>query len=510
MSTAMVSIPIPSDVVKHVKVTLNDDTRRFSVNDDATKFAQLVKNVRDVYALPANATLLFKYKDEDGDLISVSSEPELNEAFRVAGAAALRLTVTSTIPKAAAKPAAVKAAEPVAVKAAEPAVAKSPAKVAEPAAKPAAVKAAEAKPAAAKAPAVAKAAPAPAPAPTPAVAKAPAPTPSTAPIAMIRLVPTEGAPTATTATTAPTAAAAAPVKKPQVEVLKERNQALQERLEQFKQRMHQLKAAREAGVLQVQTLQRDLHYLRAEKNPKCKAVLARGRFVSDVTIPDGTTLTPGQVITKTWRFRNDAQEAWPCGSRLLFVGRNSDRMGAPDEVLVEREVLPGQEIDISVPLTAPAAPGRYVTYFRLCDGQQRKFGQRVWCSVLVKESNSSSSDEEEANPAPPKDADLVKYQHQLQLLAEMNQTNLRLNLRLLTKFNGDIEKVVERLFARKAKFAARLAANPQAADKMAARLECKAARLEAKIECKAAKLEAKIAAKVEKKTQKDEKLCVNE
>lgn len=469
MSTAIVSIPVPGATsqqvaTKHVKVSLNDDTRRFSVVDDGAKYAQLCNNVRQVYGLPAGAALLFKYKDEEGDAISLSSDAELAEAFRVAGDAALRLAVSVS---------AAPAPAPVAAAAPAPRCAKAGIM---------------------KAPAVAKAA-----AVLKAVAKqaeaAAANKEQEAPVApMLRLAP---------ATPAPSANANAKAADPKVEALKERNQALRERLETFKGRMAEMRAARAAGQLQVQALRRDLFFERASANPKCKAVLARGRFVCDVSVPDGSVLGAGEVFTKTWRFRNDSDAAWPAGSRLLFVGKNSDRMGAPDEVRVERAVAPGDEIDISVPLTAPNAPGRYVTYFRLCGADERKFGQRVWCSIIVKDAASSSSDEEAA--AAPADADMVKFQHQLQVLAEMNLTNLRLNVRLLNKFDGNLETVVERLFARKAKLAARAAANPKAAAKEEDKVARKLAKVEAKVERKAAKIEERLAAKAEKFAAKADK-----
>jgi len=277
-----------------------------------------------------------------------------------------------------------------------------------------------------------------------------------------------------------------------VAVLKERNQALRTRLEQCKQRIHELKDQRDAGKLPLQSLLRERAI--EKSGPKCKAMLARGRFVSNVTIEDGTVLTPGAQIVKTWRFRNDSAEAWSAGTRLLFVGKNSDRMGAPDFVLVDREVAPGAEVDISVPLTAPEAAGRYTTYFRLCDANDRKFGQRVWCSVIVKEPNSSSSSDEEKAPAVV-DADMVKYAHQLQVLAEMNLTNIRVNIRLLNKFDGNLEQVVERIFAHRAKIAARRA-DPALAGKCEEKqrgkwCERKAERVAAKAERHAAKVEKK-------------------
>lgn len=51
------------------------------------------------------------------------------------------------------------------------------------------------------------------------------------------------------------------------------------------------------------------------------------RFVRDVTVPDGTVLRPCETFIKTWRFRNELDRPWPAGTRLLFVGKNSDRLG---------------------------------------------------------------------------------------------------------------------------------------------------------------------------------------
>lgn len=53
---------------------------------------------------------------------------------------------------------------------------------------------------------------------------------------------------------------------------------------------------------------------------------------------------------------------------------------APDEVAVTQLLQPKEETDISVPLVAPAAPGRYTAYFRLAAADGKKFGQRVWVS----------------------------------------------------------------------------------------------------------------------------------
>merc|ERR1712070_905042 len=42
----------------------------------------------------------------------------------------------------------------------------------------------------------------------------------------------------------------------------------------------------------------------------------KARFVCDITIPDGTTVTQGQCIEKTWRVRNDGLTVWPTNTQL--------------------------------------------------------------------------------------------------------------------------------------------------------------------------------------------------
>lgn len=58
-----------------------------------------------------------------------------------------------------------------------------------------------------------------------------------------------------------------------------------------------------------------------------RKALMWARFVRDVTVPDGSVLQANEAFTKTWRFRNELDQPWPQGTRLLFVGKNSDRLG---------------------------------------------------------------------------------------------------------------------------------------------------------------------------------------
>jgi Ig-like domain-containing protein len=81
------------------------------------------------------------------------------------------------------------------------------------------------------------------------------------------------------------------------------------------------------------------------------------QFVMDVTIPDGTMFAPGTSFVKTWRLRNAGSCTWTPDYSLVFRGGNA--MGASGVVYLNSTVYPGQNVDVSVTLTAPAATGTY-------------------------------------------------------------------------------------------------------------------------------------------------------
>lgn len=100
----------------------------------------------------------------------------------------------------------------------------------------------------------------------------------------------------------------------------------------------------------------------------CNAAL----FVADVSIPDGSVLTPGASFTKTWRLENAGACTWTTGYALIFVEGN--RLGGPDQITLPGYVLPGQVIDLSVDLVAPGQPGSYRGSWMLKDASGMQFG----------------------------------------------------------------------------------------------------------------------------------------
>jgi hypothetical protein len=96
-------------------------------------------------------------------------------------------------------------------------------------------------------------------------------------------------------------------------------------------------------------------------------------FLADVTIPDGTIMTPNQAFTKTWRFRNVGACTWTPSYAIVFASGNS--MNGPATQALTGNVNPGQTVDISVHLTAPGSTGNYTGYWKFRDGSGVLFDQ---------------------------------------------------------------------------------------------------------------------------------------
>ncbi len=118
-------------------------------------------------------------------------------------------------------------------------------------------------------------------------------------------------------------------------------------------------------------------------------------YVSDVTIPDGTELAPGEAFTKTWALVNTGNCTWNGDYSMTFIS-GDDMEGS--EATIGRSVAPGQSADISVSLTAPEDTGTYTGYWRLANAGGTSFGEDVYVMVTV--SDEASTDTATATPMP--------------------------------------------------------------------------------------------------------------
>ncbi len=95
-------------------------------------------------------------------------------------------------------------------------------------------------------------------------------------------------------------------------------------------------------------------------------------FVKDVTISDGTIISPGSSFKKTWRMKNIGTCTWTSSYALIFI--NGDGMNAPSSVSFPGTVYPGETVDLSVSLKAPAKKGDYRGYWKLRNASGLLFG----------------------------------------------------------------------------------------------------------------------------------------
>lgn len=103
----------------------------------------------------------------------------------------------------------------------------------------------------------------------------------------------------------------------------------------------------------------------------------------DVTIPDGTPMTPGQTFIKTWRIRNTGICTWDTNYRPVFSYSSPPnvRMNA-QPIPLDRLVAPGEEVEISIQFTAPTTPGRYALYWQMMNSRGIPFGKKDYILIV--------------------------------------------------------------------------------------------------------------------------------
>ncbi|MBI4786305.1 MAG: hypothetical protein HY782_04585 [Chloroflexi bacterium] len=110
------------------------------------------------------------------------------------------------------------------------------------------------------------------------------------------------------------------------------------------------------------------------------ACTTNSTFVTDVTVPDGTALAPGQTFNKIWRVRNSGTCAWGSGYQFVFTGGQA--MNATTVVAVPNTAA-GATADLLVPMAAPTTAGLHTGFWQLRSPTGALFGVRVFVTVRV-------------------------------------------------------------------------------------------------------------------------------
>ena len=99
-------------------------------------------------------------------------------------------------------------------------------------------------------------------------------------------------------------------------------------------------------------------------------------LVTDLPVPGGTWVAAGETVEKRWRLRNCGDTVWD-GYRAV----RAEGAHGPEFAAVPR-TAPGETVDLTVPLPAPAAPGCHRATYQLV-GPDGPFGSGLSAAVLV-------------------------------------------------------------------------------------------------------------------------------
>ncbi len=104
-------------------------------------------------------------------------------------------------------------------------------------------------------------------------------------------------------------------------------------------------------------------------------------YITDVTIPDNTVVTPGQSFTKTWRVQNTGSCPWTTSYKFALIG--GDAMNG-QTLTLPQAVNPSTQYEISIPMTAPTnKTGTITGTWRMSDAAGVYFGDALTVVVVI-------------------------------------------------------------------------------------------------------------------------------
>jgi hypothetical protein len=103
-------------------------------------------------------------------------------------------------------------------------------------------------------------------------------------------------------------------------------------------------------------------------------------YLQDLTIPDGTVLTPGQTIDKRWEVRNSGSCNWNQRYSLRLI--SGDAMGANASMPLY-PARAGTDATLQVLFTAPQAPGTYECQWQAATPDGTLFGDAFYMQIVV-------------------------------------------------------------------------------------------------------------------------------
>ena len=104
-------------------------------------------------------------------------------------------------------------------------------------------------------------------------------------------------------------------------------------------------------------------------------------WVADVSVQDGTQMSPGQNFEKTWLIKNTGTCTWGEGYRMVFG--YDEKMNGQARPL-PNIVSPDDTVEVTVVFTAPLTAGEYKSYWRMSNTAGANFGEFLYVSIVVR------------------------------------------------------------------------------------------------------------------------------
>jgi len=135
--------------------------------------------------------------------------------------------------------------------------------------------------------------------------------------------------------------------------------------------------------LAIQLQQTEAAKLTQESLPTPTPACSNGlEFVADVTIEDGTIVSPGQRLDKRWKVLNSGSCNWGLEYEVQLIA------GPAMDVPITQAIFPalsGTEAEIRMVFTAPDQPGSYRSAWQAYDPDGNPFGETFFIDIVVVE-----------------------------------------------------------------------------------------------------------------------------
>jgi len=104
------------------------------------------------------------------------------------------------------------------------------------------------------------------------------------------------------------------------------------------------------------------------------------KYRDDLTIPDGTEVSPGETIIKRWLIKNKGTCNWNQAYSLQLISGLALGAETTQQLYPARQ---NTEAVVEIIFSAPDNPGRYNTWWQAYDPDGNRFGDPIYMDIAV-------------------------------------------------------------------------------------------------------------------------------